>query len=284
VWYEKSFGARNARYVRLRAQRVLAFGAYCVQMAEMEVWGVGPTKVGANGVVTSGNYSISYTGIQAVDGDVGTFWSSATSGVAGEETLTMDLGVTRSVGKVRMMPRSTYYQAFPSVFVVEVSTDGVSYVTAVSESGYVAGNGVWYEKSFGARNARYVRLRAQRVLAFGAYCVQMAEMEVYESAQQAVQLSWTAPGDNGASGTASSYEVKYSTVGAITDETKWTAATAITSGVPTPSVAGTAQSMNVTLTGLAGVSSGKTVYFCVRAKDEANNLGGVSNPVSVNVP
>ena len=53
----------------------------------------------------------------------------------------------------------------------------------------------------------------------------------------AVTLSWTAPGDSGSTGTATSYDIRYRTGGAVTDG-NWASATQVT-GEPTPAVAGT---------------------------------------------
>ncbi|HET9911510.1 MAG TPA: M4 family metallopeptidase, partial [Anaerolineales bacterium] len=89
-----------------------------------------------------------------------------------------------------------------------------------------------------------------------------------------VDLSWTAPGDDGATGTASSYLVRYSS-SAITDETTWNAATPVTSGIPTPLVAGSAQTMTV-----SGLVPEQTYYFAVRAQDEEPNQGALSNSPS----
>jgi hypothetical protein len=89
-----------------------------------------------------------------------------------------------------------------------------------------------------------------------------------------VNLAWTAPGDDGTTGTATSYLVRYST-SAISNETTWNAATPVTSGIPTPAAATTAQSMTVT-----GLTPGNTYYFAVRAQDEVPNLGGLSNSPS----
>jgi len=87
-------------------------------------------------------------------------------------------------------------------------------------------------------------------------------------------LNWTAPGDDGAVGTASSYQVRYST-SAITDETLWNAAAATTLNVPAPAVAGTPQSMTV-----IGLSPGLTYFFAVRARDDGSNLADLSNSPS----
>ncbi len=90
----------------------------------------------------------------------------------------------------------------------------------------------------------------------------------------AVNLSWTAPGNDGTVGTATSYLVRYST-SAINSEGAWSSATIVTTGIPTPAASGTAQSMSVT-----GLTSGTTYYFAVRAQDAVPNLGDLSNSPS----
>ena len=62
---------------------------------------------------------------------------------------------------------------------------------------------------------------------------------------------------------------------AISDETAWTNATPVSSGVPTPQVAGSSEQMVVT-----GLTGGTTYYFAIRAQDEIPNLGGLSNSPS----
>ncbi len=90
----------------------------------------------------------------------------------------------------------------------------------------------------------------------------------------AVNLSWTAPGNDGTVGTATSYLVRYST-SAINSEGAWSSATIVTTGIPTPAASGTAQSMSV-----SGLTSGTTYYFAVRAQDAVPNLGDLSNSPS----
>lgn len=92
-----------------------------------------------------------------------------------------------------------------------------------------------------------------------------------------VYLAWTAPGDDGNVGTASSYIIKYRTDYPITSEADWTAAQNIqTSPIflnpSTPSVAGSSQSMTVT-----GLSVGVPYFWSIRARDEVGNTGPLSN-------
>ena len=85
-----------------------------------------------------------------------------------------------------------------------------------------------------------------------------------------LNLTWTAPGDDGSEGTASEYDIRYASE-AIDTEVNWAAATTVT-GEPSPSVAGSSESFEVT-----GLSSNTTYYFALKTADEVPNLSGLSN-------
>ncbi|MFD2612283.1 chondroitinase-B domain-containing protein [Paenibacillus gansuensis] len=87
-----------------------------------------------------------------------------------------------------------------------------------------------------------------------------------------VQLSWTAPGDDGNTGTASSYDVRYS-LAPITDSNFSSASQA--ANEPAPLVSGTNQTFTV-----SGLNASTTYYFAIQTKDEAGNASAVSNSVS----
>ncbi len=89
-------------------------------------------------------------------------------------------------------------------------------------------------------------------------------------------LEWTAPGDNGSSGTASLYDIRRSTQ-LITDTSFATADTV--AGAPKPAPAGTAQSCDVALP-----VPGVTYYFAIRTRDAAGNWSALSNVVSLASP
>ena len=84
-----------------------------------------------------------------------------------------------------------------------------------------------------------------------------------------VDLSWTAPGDDGATGTATTYDVRYST--STITAGNWAAATQAT-GEPTPSVAGSAETFTVT-----GLSESTTYFFAIKTSDEVPNESALSN-------
>jgi len=88
-----------------------------------------------------------------------------------------------------------------------------------------------------------------------------------------ITLSWIAPGDDGASGTATGYIVKYSSSGQIT-EGNWASATTYSQSW-TPLSGGSTESHVV-----SGLNSGTTYWFAIKAYDEVPNYGGISNSPS----
>ena len=87
-----------------------------------------------------------------------------------------------------------------------------------------------------------------------------------------LNLTWTAPGDDGSSGTATTYDIRYAT--SLTVLQNWTTATQLT-GEPAPAIAGTQQSYTVT-----GLNPSTTYYFALRAADEVPNWSASSNTVT----
>ncbi|HXI04056.1 MAG TPA: S8 family serine peptidase [Candidatus Saccharimonadales bacterium] len=82
-------------------------------------------------------------------------------------------------------------------------------------------------------------------------------------------LMWTATGDDHNVGTATYYEVRYST--SSIDETNWDMATRA-GNEPTPSPSGSAESMEV-----RGLTANTPYYFAIKAFDEWGNASPVSN-------
>ena len=88
-----------------------------------------------------------------------------------------------------------------------------------------------------------------------------------------ITLTWTAPGDDGTTGTASQYDIRYRTGGAVVT-TNWTAATQCT-GEPTPQIAGSAETFVV-----SGLTKNTTYYFGLETADEVPNWSAISNSPS----
>ncbi|AKU95396.1 hypothetical protein AKJ09_02060 [Labilithrix luteola] len=98
----------------------------------------------------------------------------------------------------------------------------------------------------------------------------IADLVVTAESHTSVKLAWTAPGDDGNVGQATAYELRYAKT-AITTDADFTAATAVTSGVPTPLAAGSAQT-----TTISGLDPETTYYFAIRARDAAKNVGALA--------
>jgi len=115
-----------------------------------------------------------------------------------------------------------------------------------------------------------VRWRRWIALAIGIAVLCLAPIVAHAQAPaDTVRLSWTAPGDDGAIGTATLYDMRMST--SPIDLSNWSSAGAVP-GMPAPRVAGTKQTVTVT-----GVTRGTTYYFAVRTQDDAGNWSGISN-------
>ena len=93
-----------------------------------------------------------------------------------------------------------------------------------------------------------------------------------------VVLHWTAPGDDGNSGTASMYMIRYSLQPLAgsqpADSADWwtNLSTSVGGSIPTPRVAGTHESFTMT-----GLDSGTVYYYMIRTCDEIPNCSGYSN-------
>ncbi|MEX2118184.1 MAG: S8 family serine peptidase [Pirellulales bacterium] len=94
-------------------------------------------------------------------------------------------------------------------------------------------------------------------------------LSAVESGMTSVTLTWTATGDDGAEGTAASYDVRYSTA-PITDA-NWESATRAP-GAPKPKAAGTTETFAV-----SGLNPNQTYYFAIRALDNVGNASPLSN-------
>jgi hypothetical protein len=100
----------------------------------------------------------------------------------------------------------------------------------------------------------------------------IADLTVTGVTGTSLALRWTAPGDDGGSGTASSYDIRYST--SQISNGNWGSATPVT-GEPSPASAGTQQTFTLT-----GLTTGQTYYVAMRTTDDAGNVSGLSNVAS----
>ncbi len=89
-------------------------------------------------------------------------------------------------------------------------------------------------------------------------------------ARESLQLNWTATGEDGAIGTATSYDLRYST-GEITDMASFNAATPI-AGVSSPQPAGSTEAFT-----LSGLTAGTTYSFALVVYDAIDQASPLSN-------
>ena len=87
-----------------------------------------------------------------------------------------------------------------------------------------------------------------------------------------VTLAWTAPGNDGTTGRATEYDLRYA-LATITEE-MWEAATHV-EGVLPPDSSGAEESFTV-----AGLETGQTYYFALKTADEVPNWSPLSNSTS----
>ena len=104
--------------------------------------------------------------------------------------------------------------------------------------------------------------------------VAVADLVTANPATTSIELIWTAPGDDASSGTASQYDIRYSTSGQIDTDEKWSAAAQCT-GEPSPLPAGTTENFAVT-----GLAPNTTYWFALKTADEVPNWSGLSNSPS----
>ncbi|WP_135554709.1 fibronectin type III domain-containing protein [Paenibacillus cymbidii] len=97
----------------------------------------------------------------------------------------------------------------------------------------------------------------------------ITDLAVSDIAFGSVKLSWTAPGDDGSTGTAASYDIRYST--SPLSELNWASATQVT-GEPLPAAAGASEFMTV-----SGLTPKHRYYFAMRTDDDVQHTSGLSN-------
>ncbi len=118
--------------------------------------------------------------------------------------------------------------------------------------------------------ARWVRLDSTSASCDSVVPGGVSDLAAEFIAQHSIGLSWTAPGDDGGTGTATAYDVRYSG-SAITSESSFNGASPA-QDEPAPQEAGNGESFE--LTGLAACTN---YYFRMRTYDELCNTSGLSN-------
>jgi chitodextrinase len=92
-----------------------------------------------------------------------------------------------------------------------------------------------------------------------------------------VPLTWVASGDDGSTGTAMAYDLRYST-SPITDDATFNAATKV-NNVPAPQVSGSTETFTVLY-----LQGSTTYWFAIKAVDKGNNTSPLSNVITTTTP
>jgi len=102
----------------------------------------------------------------------------------------------------------------------------------------------------------------------------ITDLSIVSISSLTATLSWTAVGDDGASGTASRYDIRYSTV--LDDIVNWSNNAIKCGSELNPHVAGSIETYNI-----AGLSPSTVYYFGIKVRDEVLiNWNGVSNIIT----
>ncbi len=103
---------------------------------------------------------------------------------------------------------------------------------------------------------------------------QVVDLTLSDPSHTSARASWTAPGGDGNSGTATAYDLRYATTNIVTED-DFNNATPVPNA-PTPSPAGTPESMIV-----LDLQPSTTYFFALRAEDAAGNKSAISNVATV---
>jgi len=102
---------------------------------------------------------------------------------------------------------------------------------------------------------------------------QITDLLISDTSATTATLTWTAPGDNINSGTATRYDMRFAND--ISTITNWDSATQATNE-PTPQIASSAETMTIT-----GLERENWYYFGIRTTDDAGNISPISNIDSI---
>lgn len=97
----------------------------------------------------------------------------------------------------------------------------------------------------------------------------IADLATSNPTESAVTLAWTAPGDSGTTGTAASYDIRYST--STITAASFSGATPV-SNPPAPAAAGSSQGITVT-----GLNAYTTYYFAIKTTSQGGTVSAISN-------
>jgi len=202
------------------------------------------TATGDDGVTgTATSYNLRYRTVAIAGTDTLSWWNAATPATG--LPVPHASGTTDSVSVRGLTPLTTYY------FVIRVADEvpnwsGFSNLAVKTTSGDLTAPAT------------------------------VADLTVTATTGTSASVRWTAPGDDGTTGTATSYDIRYSSSAITTGN--WASATSVT-GEPAPTAAGTQQTFTI-----SGLTPSRTYYIGIRTTDDAGNVSALSNIPTATTP
>ncbi len=104
----------------------------------------------------------------------------------------------------------------------------------------------------------------------------VTDLRLVKATDSSVILAWTATGDDGNVGQATSYDMRYADIVLADNLSRWSAVGIQVQDEPAPAVSGTAESITIT-----NLLPNTQYYFSLMVVDDNGNKSGISNEVSV---
>ena len=235
-----------------------------------------PDDTFANAPITitevSGGSAPGTSAANLTDGTTKSFWQSAGSDSSSEEWITADLGSVKTIGAVTVAS-GPVVKLFPQTLKIEASEDNSDWTAVAQAKVFKATANTRYIWQFEPLDARYVRVTARTVFNSkeGLFTWQVGEIEVpITLASTCVTLTWTAPADDGYTGSpAAAYDMRCARYPVTS--ANFASCTKV-DGTPLPSAPGTVESVEVDLGDFVG-----RIYVAVKTVDSVDNWSALSN-------
>jgi len=225
-------------------------------------------------------YSGAYPGAgvtRLLDNKADTSWQTAGSVLPDDEFVTLDVLSVLPLGAVVLVPYGPG-ALFPQTCRISVSVDGATW-SVVARQRSIKINRAAFLYQFDKVNARYLKMSGPGVLSpkDHRHYWQIAEVSVYRAGSALLQLTWTAPADDGSMGQpASEYDVRVSSA-ALTAGNFDEATHAYGLGSPKPP--GTADNGFVRI----DAPSSDSMFLAMKTGDELPNWSEISNVVKLDI-
>jgi len=207
------------------------------------------------------------------DGSSATWWQTIGTTVSEKEYVTFDLTAVKSVGAVTLTPAKKL-KLFPSELTAETSPDGSAWtkVFGLKPPKKAAAQYLW---QFEPTDARYIRISGPGVRASDKhYYWRIADALACQTGGPILQLTFTAPGNDGYSGArACQYDARYSATN-ITEDNFLSCPRVY--GLGNPKTPAQIEKSTVRVD-----SADAEIYMALKTVDDVGNWSPVSNVITV---